>query len=227
MKRGITCIAVLLLAGTAFSQSFIQPNYGLKSHETLKIKKIEANSKGVSFYMSIENQIEGGSFCADKNIFLIYPDGSRSKLVSASGIPVCPEEYKFKAPGEQLDFVLLFPPLKEGAVWVDLVEECSDNCFSFYGITLDNTLNNKINESIALAESEESSKAIISLIDLLGSIDSKNHGIEGLLYLTIVKLAHEAGTRSVAGEWYRKMKSSGAPRLQLYLKNLESQGIKY
>jgi len=227
MKRGIFLLFGLSGFLTLYSQSFILPNYGMKSHETLEISKVESSSRGTSFFMSIENRIQGGSFCADKNIYMIYPDGTRSKLVSADNIPVCPDSYKFKAPGEKLDFVLLFPLLKEGTAWVDLIEECSENCFSFCGVTLDNELNRKINECFVLAENEEASKAIISLIDLVGSTDSKNYGIEGLLYLTIVMLADEAGTKTVAGEWYRKMKSSGAPRVNEYLKYLNEKGVKY
>ncbi len=227
MKRGVFLLFGLSGFLTLYSQSFILPNYGMKSHETLEISKIEVSSGGTSFYMTIENRIPGGTFCVDKNTFLIYPDGTRSKLVSASGIPVCPDSYKFKAPGEKLDFVLLFPPLKEGTGWIDLVEECSDHCFSFYGVTVDNDLNGKINESFALAEREETSKAIISLIDLIGEIDKKNLGIEGLLYLTIVKLSDEAGSKAIAAEWYKKMKSSGAPRVNEYLKYLNDNGIRY
>ncbi len=227
MKRGVFLLFGLSGFLTLYSQSFILPNYGMKSHETLEISKIEVSSGGTSFYMTIENRIQGGTFCVDKNTFLIYPDGTRSKLVSASGIPVCPDSYKFKAPGEKLDFVLLFPPLKEGTGWIDLVEECSDHCFSFYGVTVDNDLNGKINESFALAEREETSKAIISLIDLIGEIDKKNLGIEGLLYLTIVKLSDEAGSKAIAAEWYKKMKSSGAPRVNEYLKYLNDNGIRY
>ncbi len=227
MKKSVLILFGLTGLLTANSQSFVLPNYGLKSHETLEISKVESSSRGTSFFMSIENRIQGGSFCADRNIYMIYPDGTRSKLVSADNIPVCPDSYKFKAPGEKLDFVLLFPLLKEGTAWVDLIEECSENCFSFYGVTLDNELNRKINECFVLAENEEASKAIISLIDLVGSTDSKNYGIEGLLYLTIVMLADEAGTKTVAGEWYRKMKSSGAPRVNEYLKYLNEKGVKY
>lgn len=227
MKSILILLALFTVSAALFPQSFIQPNYGLKSHETLEISKIEINGKNTLIYMSIENRIQGGSFCADNDIFMIYPDGSRAKLISASGIPACPDSYKFRAVGEKLDFVLQFPALREGTSWIDIVEECSENCFSFYGVTLDNDLNNKINESFNLAENGEPSKAMISLIDLIGSVDKKNYGIEGLLYATVVKLADEAGTREVASEWSRKMKSSGAPRLQLYLKYLESQGIKY
>jgi len=78
-----------------------------------------------------------------------------------------------------------------------------------------------------LAEIGETSKALISFIDLIGTIDNKNTGIEGLIYLTIIKLADEAGSKEVAAEWSERIRSSGAPRLQLYIRNLESQGIKY
>jgi hypothetical protein len=227
MKRGLLIIAGLYGFLTGYPQSFIQPNYGMKSHETLEISKIEANSKGTSFYMTIENRIQGGTFCVDRNTFMIYPDGTRSKLLSASGIPVCPDSHKFNAPGEKLDFVLLFPPLKEGTKWIDLIEECDEHCFSFYGVTLDNELNQKVNECFTLAEGEEASRGIIRLIDLIGEIDNKNYGIEGLLYLTIVKLSDEAGSKAIAAEWYRKMKSSGAPRVGDYLKYLNDNGIRY
>jgi len=227
MKRGFVLLIGLSVLLKAYSQSFIQPNYGLKSHETLEISKIEINLKNTLIYMSIENRIQGGSFCADNDIFMIYPDGSRARLISASGIPACPDSYKFRTIGEKLDFVLQFPALREGASWIDIVEECSENCFSFYGVTLDNELNRKVNESFILAEGEEVSRGIISLIDLIGEIDTKNYGIEGLLYLTIIKLSEEAGSKAIAGEWYRKMKSSGAPRVEEYFKYLNDKGIKY
>jgi len=217
----------LLISVSGYSQTVIKPNYGLKSHETLEIKKIECDSESTSVFLSIENKIQGGAFCADKNIYILYPDGTKSRLLSSNGIPVCPESYKFKTIGEKLDFILVFPPLKAGTEWIDLVEDCDENCFSFYGITLDNDLNSKINDSFGLAEGGETSKALIGFIDLIGTIDNKNTGIEGLIYISIIKIADEAGSEEVASEWTERMRSSGAPRLQLYIRNLESQGIKY
>jgi hypothetical protein len=209
------------------SQTILQPNYSLKSHETLNIIKVEIRSEATIFYLSIENQIEGGSFCADKNIYIIYPDGKKSKLESSSGIPVCPDTYKFKTPGEKLEFVLSFPPLKKGTEWIDLVEECSANCFSFYGISLDNDLNKRIDDAFALAENEEPAKAMVSFINIAEKIDKNNPGIEGLLYINIIKLAIETGDNAKAGEWYKKFKLSNAPRLSQYIKYLNDQGIKY
>jgi len=223
----VTVILILFLPGSLKSQTFINPNYSLKSHETLNIIKVEARSEATLFYMSIENRIEGGSFCADKNIFITYEDGKRIKMVSSTGIPVCPDTYQFRATGEKLEFVLTFPPLKKGTEWIDLVEECSDNCFSFYGICLNNDLNKRIDSAFSLAENDEPLKALGSFITILEDIDRNNTGIEGLLYINIIKLAKETGDDTKAEEWFRRFKNSGAPGLSECIKYLNNQGIKY
>ena len=45
---------------------------------------------------------------------------------------------------------------------VNLIEDCQQNCFSFYGIILDNNLNKKIDDAFALAENNEPAKALVS-----------------------------------------------------------------
>jgi len=229
IKQIIPLVAILsiLFTGSLQSQTIISPNYSLKSHETLNIIKIEVRSEATLFYMSIENRIEGGSFCADKNIFIIYPDGKEARLASSTGIPVCPDTYQFRTTGEKLEFVLSFPPLRKGTEWIDLVEKCSDNCFSFYGICLNNDLNRRINNAFSLAENDEPVKAMGSFMTILEDIDQNNSGIEGLLYINIIKLAKETGDEPKAGEWYRRFKDSEAPGLQNYIKYLNDQGIKF
>jgi len=230
MKRKIipvTVILIFFLTGSLRSQTFINPNYSLKSHATLNIIKIEARTEATLFYMSIENRVEGGSFCADRNIYIIYPDGKKTKLVSSSGIPVCPDSYQFRNTGEKLEFVLSFPPLKKGTEWIDMVEECSENCFSFYGICLNNDLNKRIDSAFFLAENDEPVKALGSFLTILEDIDKDNSGIEGLLYINIIKLARETGDDTKAGDWYRRFMISGAPGLPEYIKYLNDQGIKF
>lgn len=228
MKLVISSFFILAASLTSlFSQTILHPNYSLKSHETLNIIKVEIGSEATIFYMSIENKREKGSFCADKNIYIIYPDGKRSKLVSSTGIPVCPDNHLFKAPGEKLEFVLTFPPLKKGTEWIDLVEECSDNCFSFYGVSLNNDLNQRIENAFSLAENNEPVKAMGSFISIAEDVDKRNPGIEGLLYINIIRLAVETGDEAKAKEWYKKFELSEAPRLSEYLKYLNDQGIKY
>lgn len=229
MEKRISFIVALIifLSGFLHSQTFINPNYSLKSHETLNIIKVEARPEATFFYMSIENRIPNGTFCADKNIYLIYPDGKKIRIESASGIPVCPDTHKFRAPGEKLEFMLTFPPLRSGTKWIDLIEECSDNCFSFYGVTLDNDLNKRIDEAFSLGENDETARALISFITIADEIEKANLGIEGLIYINIIKLSVESGDEKKAEEWYKKFKLSDAPRLSEYIKYLNDQGFKY
>ncbi len=223
----LTGIFALLFSAALSAQSYIQPSYGLKSHETLIINKVECSEKATTIYLTVENRRIGGTFCADKNTYIFYPDGTNIKLLSSNGIPVCPDSHKFQITGEKLDFTLTFPPLKKGVDWIDLIEDCNDNCFHFYGITLDNELNRKINEAFTMAENDDPLKAMISLVDILNATDSKNLGSEGFLYVNIITLAREAGNFGQASEWYKKLKNSGAPRLQEYIKFLNDQGVKY
>jgi hypothetical protein len=228
MKIKITLIILFFFVTSIvniYSQTYNRPNIALKSHETLEISKVEINVHSTSIYLSLENHISGGNFCADRNIYLIYPDGSKLKLTKAINIPVCPDSYSFKSIGEKLQFTLEFPPLKPGTKWIDLVEECSDYCFSFYGVCLDNELNKKVDDASVLAENREPANALISFIKIADTADSRNSGIEGLIYINIIKLAKETGNITKAAEWYSRLKMSGIPRCEAYIKHLNSQGI--
>jgi hypothetical protein len=207
------------------SQTCNRPNIGLKSHETLEISKVVTTAQKTVIFLSVENRISGGYFCADKNIFIIYPDGTRSRLISSKGIPVCPESYKFKSIGEKLNFELTFSPLKHDTQWIDLIEDCADNCFSFFGVCLNDELNKKIDDASKLAENKEPANALIDFVKIGDSLTSKNSGIEGLIFINIIKLAKETANMAKAAEWYSKLKLSGIPRCELYIKHLNSQGI--
>jgi hypothetical protein len=226
-KIGLMVWLIVIYTTQTHSQTIDKPNCALKSHETLEISKVEITGQATLIFLSVENRITGGNFCADKNIYLINPDGSRLKLTIANNIPVCPDTYNFKSVGEKLHFTLEFPPLKAGTKWIDLIEDCTENCFSFYGVSLDNELNKKIDDAYILAENEEPAKALISFIKIADAFDNRNLGIKGLIYINIIKLAKETGNNAKAAEWYDRMKSSGVPRLELYIKHLNSQGIVY
>jgi hypothetical protein len=229
IARTVFSVFLFITTGTInlFSQTFIQPNYGIKSHATLEIKKIEVTSEKTTVWLTIENRISGGNFCADRNIFIIDPARVKYKLNKATGIPVCPDTHKFKKIGEEIEFFLIFPPLKAGTEWIDIIEDCPDNCFSFFGVTLDNFLNKRIEEAFILAEEGESKKAIEEYKKILSLLGGKNSGVEGGLYCDIISLLIKSGDESSAKEWYGKMVSSKAPRLDQYIKNLNSRGIKY
>jgi hypothetical protein len=226
-KIGLTICLTALCLTFSQAQTIVRPNYGLKSHETLDISKIEVTPQKTIVYLNIENRIKDGFFCADKNINIIYPDGTKVKMISSKGIPNCPETYKFKTIGEKLNFELTFPSIKRGIQTIDIVEACSDNCFSFYGVCLNNNLNKEIDDASVQAENKEPAKALISFINIANSAESKNSGIEGLLYLNIISLAKETGNDPEAAEWYNKLKTSVIPRKDAYIKHLNSQGIVY
>lgn len=230
MKAKITISILFFFAVSIvkmFSQTLNQPNIGLKSHETLELRKIEITPEKTVVFFMIENRREDGNFCADKNIFIIYPDGSRSKLVNANGIPQCPETYKFRSVGEKLWFTLTFPPLKLATEWIDIVEECASNCFHFYGITLNNDLNKRLDEAFILSSTGDPGKTISLFRNILEAVDKANLGIEGSLYINIINAAVEAGDKVEAAVWYKRLLSSHAPRLNEYVKFLNNRGIKY
>ncbi|MBW6499861.1 MAG: hypothetical protein K0B05_00575 [Bacteroidales bacterium] len=230
MKRKWILLQLLLILSLTMAsraQTVYKPNYALKSHETLEINRIEITPLATTFFMSLENRISGGYFCADINTFIVGPDGSRMKLVSSNGIPVCPDVYRFKLPGERLDFILTFPPLQSEPGWIDLIEDCTDNCFSFYGITTDPALNNAIEEAFALNGKGESSQALDSFIGMARAAEDGSRMTGGLLYLNIIKLAEQTGNKTLASEWYRKLVFSGIPRREMILRHLNSQGIRY
>lgn len=227
MKHTIVILLLLIKTSLFYSQTIIAPNYALKSHETLFVNKIDVSREKTVVHLTIENRITGGQFCADKNIFIINPDGTRSKLTASAGIPVCPDAHNFKAIGEKLDFILTFPPLKTGTDCIDLIEECNNNCFSFYGIILENEVNKLIDGAIMSAENGEPVKALVALIKLAEISDNKDPGIKGLLYINIIKLSRETGNSVKASEWYKKLTLSKMPEAFRYIEFLNNQGIKY
>jgi len=229
MVHRLVSLAVFFVSGLSFiqAQSISDPNSALKSHETLNILKIVTSEEKTEIFLEVENRIPGGNFCADKKIYIKFPDGTKSDLISSRGIPVCPDTYGFKTIGEKLDFILTFRPLKQGVESIDLVEDCSENCFSFYGIILDNDLNKQIDGAFLLAETGEPANALVSFIKIEGETGHKNKGAEALLCLNIIKLSKAAGNNVKASEWYKKLESSGLPDVRLYLKHLNAFGIKY
>jgi hypothetical protein len=208
------------------SQTVVNPNYGLKSHETLDINRIEITKEKTVVSFTIENRIENGTFCADRKIYITDPSGNRLRVLTTSGIPVCPDNYIFKHPGEILSFTLTFPPLSGEPYYIDLKEECSENCFSFYGIVLDEYMNSRLDEGFSMAERGELLKALDKFTKMV-EIAGKYNGIKALVYYNIVKLSTETGNTVKAGEWYKKLSSMSSRGGKIYIDQLNLQGIRY
>jgi pentatricopeptide repeat protein len=62
---------------------------------------------------------------------------------------------------------------------------------------------------------------------MIEGLSGKNIGIEGALYTDLISLLVKTGRKEEAKAWYSRMTSSNAPRLELYIQNLTSRGIKF
>jgi len=221
MRINLLVSILFILAGNnVYSQTIIRPNFGVKSHETLEIVKVVITDKSTILYLVIENRITGGTFCADRNIYILKPDGTKLFLKQSKGIPVCPDAYKFKFIGERLNFTLTFPPLAENEKWFDLIEDCAENCFWIYGVTIDNELNNRLEGAFIAAETGTPDENIKVFSNILKEIDSQNQGVEGLLYINIINAARENSDRVTEQVFMKRLVESGAPRLEEYIKYL-------
>ena len=208
------------------SQVIQQPNYGLKSHETLSIEKIELMRDATIVSFSIENKIDNGSFCVDRRTYIIDPAGNRYRMTRATGIPLCPTNYNFQAAGETLTFQLTFPQLTGEPVYIDITEECAEHCFSFYGVTLDEYLNSRFDEPFSMIRRGETSKAL-NRFEAISEAVVNYSGLKALAFYNIIKLSHDTGDEQKAAEWYIKLKNMTQNIGKVYIEQLSLQGIKY
>jgi hypothetical protein len=207
---------------TAISaQTIDNPNFGLKSHPTLDIQSVVTTSSSTTLLMVIENKSLDGTFCADRNIYLILSDGKRLKIRSAEGIPRCPDAYIFKSFGERLSFSLTFPPLPEGTMWFDVLEDCNDNCFSFTGVILDPLLNKEIDNAYSLEIAGKYGEASAEFEKLLPVMSGTGSGYEGAVYWNLIHLAKLSGNKEKADEFTQKLINSNAAKKEKYLENLK------
>ncbi|MCA1756711.1 MAG: hypothetical protein LC649_04585 [Bacteroidales bacterium] len=210
----ILLLMILILPAGVAAQTIFEPHYTLKTPVTLNIISLEMTKTGTVINLSLENRIEGGYFCTDKNSFLVTPDGMRLKLTGTTGIPACPELHRFASVGEVLYFTLRFPPLPDNTAWFDLVEECGDNCFSVLGIATDPTLNLRMNECYRAVDSGDSKRAIALFEEVLPLLEKDNHALTGSVYLTLITLS-EDNDPELAGKYRQKLASSSVPHKKL------------
>ena len=143
-------ITLINLSYIAKSQTIItKPNFGQKSHPTLEIENIKITDNQTIIQLSITNKSpQGDWFCVDKKVELIdILTNKKYRLASLSGIPHCPETYKFTQVNEKLQFELRFPAIDKNTKYITLVEKCNNACFSIEGIILNENLNKKIDEA--------------------------------------------------------------------------------
>jgi len=145
MKNYFLLLISFVLASGINAQIIENPVVDFKSHPTLNITKILRSEDSTVFYMSLKNEVEKGYFCVNNDVFMSIP-GKRVKfeMIKSSGIENCPDMHKFNAPGQVVNFTLYFPAISDTIKVIDLVENCTDNCFALRGVHLDNTYNQEV-----------------------------------------------------------------------------------
>ncbi len=197
-------LAFIITASINYAQQLINPNFALASHP-MKVTKITYTANETIIGLSIENQIDKGSFCADKNILVQdVLTGKKYRLQKSEGIPVCPSNYQFTYIGEVLNFSLYFP--KIGAKkYVTLVEDCNQYCFSIKGIVLDTDMNQSINLGY---DYYAKGKLDFALEAFKMVVNEHPDYPFGIYYLNIIQIYAEKNDFSSATEWYQKIVNS-------------------
>jgi hypothetical protein len=164
-------------------------------------------------FLTIKNESTEGAawFCADSDIVLKELGSSMEhKLLRSEGIPVCPDAHRFNAFAEELSFRLYFPALQNRESEIDLIEMCSDNCFSLKGIILDPNLNEEIRQfesAVELYKLGQKELALASFLPLLESgYKYENHYAYTHYIIPVIYL--EIKENEKAAEYYQLLKNS-------------------
>ena len=229
MKNILLLVLTVLFIGKTYSQTIILPVVNIKSHKTLVIEKIEFSEKQTVFSLSIENQKTEGDawFCADKSIYIKNTKGTEMYYMTKSeGIPTCPDTYKFKKPGEILQFKLIFPGIPASIKEIDIIENCTDNCFYFKGVILDPAQNADIKlfeKGAAFYSNKKLDEALTCFQELNSKIIDKNSSLYGYSLYIIPLIYFEKGDNGNAKKEYSKLVNSTIADKDYFIEKLSKE----
>jgi hypothetical protein len=231
MKNIITTlIFVFLLNPIVFSQVYNYPIAGKQSHPELEIIQIEITETNTIINLQVTNKRDqGGWFCADKNIYIKNSKGSEKySLINSENIPTCPDQHEFKKINEILEFQLIFPKISDDIIFIDLIENCNNACFAFYGIILDNNHNEKIRlfEKAFDLYRNDSMKEAIPLFEkiLTGKITIESQ-IHGFSYYYLIDIYKNQKDEEKVKFWIEQLKNSNLEDKNTFIKELKNLGI--
>jgi hypothetical protein len=191
------------------AQVYDKPSFSLSSHPTLEILSIEKWEDQTVLSVRVKNQRISGSFCLDKETFLLNSLGTEEwKLTSMDGIPACPDQHRFKSIGEVLDFSLVFPAIPDEVKYIDLLEGCKDACVSVKYILLDEELNKRINEGFSLYEVGRPSASLQVFEDIMKTEYDNYSPVFGTLYLYMMSIHYELGQSKEVRRIFNELKES-------------------
>ncbi|MFC2096647.1 hypothetical protein ACFLQ3_03005 [Bacteroidota bacterium] len=198
------------------------------SHPELEITKIEITDSITIISLKVTNKrSQGGWFCADKNIIVKNTNGFETyELIKSENIPTCPDQFEFAYSGQVLEFILYFPVIPKDIKFIDLIENCSNACFFFNGIILDNDHNKKIRAfetGFDLYQNSEYEKSIPYFEKVLsGEIYIKSH-IYGLSYYYLILVNKNLGNKNEQEKWYNQLLNSTISDKQTFINELKKE----
>ncbi len=233
MKNIITTLLfVFLLNPIVFSQVYNYPIAGKQSHPELEIIQIEITENNTKINLQVTNKRDqGGWFCADKNIYIKNSKGQEIyQLINSENIPTCPNQHEFKKINEILQFQLIFPKISDDIVFIDLIENCNNACFSFSGIILDNNHNEKIRmfeKAFDLYRNDNIKEAIPLFEKILNGEITIESQIHGFSYYYLIDIYKTLKNTKKVNFWTEQLKNSNLEDKNTFLKELENLGIDY
>ncbi len=211
---------MLFIPGVLLAQHNEKPNFALSSHP-VKLTGLERDSSMLKLDIVLENHLANGHFCADKKIVLTdLILGNKTDLDHVKGVPVCPEQYHFKWPGEKLSFSLVFQAVDTSVYYVDLNELCDANCLSINGIILNSTMNSLTNQAFDAYTHENSDVALHLFITAIERYPDYPYGF---LYGNVIKILLEKKDKKEATKWAVKLRDSKILDKYSILKQIEKQ----
>jgi hypothetical protein len=224
--RSLATLVVLILAFHLSAQVYDHPNYSLTSHPTLAIISVERWDDQMVLTLSLKNERYSGEFCIDSNTVLRNSLGKDEyKLVSMEGITACPEVYRFKTIGERITIILEFPAIPDDVNYIDLIENCDENCVALKYILLDEELNSSLNEGIRLYELGKPDASLQVFEDLLRTEYDDFSPVFGTVYLYLIAIQYELGSSKDAREVFQKLKDSNIVGRDEFIEAARETGI--
>jgi len=208
------------------AQVFERPSFSLSSHPTLEILNIEKWEDQTVVNIRVKNQRISGSFCFDKETFLVNSLGTEEwKLTAMDGIPACPDRHNFKSIGEVLDFSLVFPAVPDEVKYIDLREGCEDACVSVKYILLDEEMNTRINEGFNLYEIGKLSASLQVFEDIMESGYDNYSPVFGTLYLYMMSIHYELGQSKEIRRIFNELKESSIIGRDEFIETARDTGL--
>jgi hypothetical protein len=229
MKKILTFLLLMLINNVHIQAQDLVYDYPVANEfnsAELNITKITVSDKQTIVDLQVINQLEeGGWFCASSDIYIESQNtGERVYLINSKNIPTCPDRYNFKMKGEKLSFSLVFPSIKYWEGRINLIENCTDYCFYFKGIILDNKLSSDIRLfELALEQYEGGnfSAAYKNFTYLVSNIPNNPTMVYAFSFSYLYKIEKEKGNLSKAESWKEKFLNSQLPNKNVYLKSFE------